>query len=447
MVKHIDKVKRAWLYEELADLREHGVIDETAESRIRSYYAETETEPVATVNQERAAADGSAKSGKNQYFLVVLVSLGVLMVGCGVILLFAHNWDMLSVFQRVVAAFIPVVAGVLCGVYTIMKKKDARWREASAFFTAVGFAVLTALISQIYNTGGTLLDFLRLVMAVSLPLVYIFSSQMLTVLYCAGILGFLRYGLDGYPQADLFYVAGIAPFILYYLFFHKPEGTQAAQMRYICLMPLLFLLIHSSNGGAIQENFFAAAGLLYTAGLYYSETKRGVWRNPWLICGWVLLTVLLTVASSSPYFLSDRYYLSGLWCVILAAQMFVIARKPTPLKAAVMLAALLPVAVALPPASRDVSVWLASACFLMVGASALWEGARGRGLIKINAGMVQIAILVAIRFADPDMSILTRSAILIVIGLAFIAINVYLSRKFKNEKAAVSVGREAKDDV
>lgn len=463
MAKYIDKVKQAWLFNELIELREHGVLDAAAEQRIRDYYAEAVT--------EQSAPPSSAKTVRHQYAHTALVSLGVFLVGCGVILIFAYNWDMLSKFQRVAAAFVPVVIGACCGVYTIVKEKNAGWREASAFFTAVGFAVLTALISQIYHTGGTLLEFTKLVLAVSLPLVYLFRSHMLAAVYCSFLFVFLEYGRMGWHSASLYYVAGIAPFILYYLFFHKPEDMRTVWMRYICLIPLVYLLVNFSVYTSTAQMLFAAAGLLYTAGLSYGETKRGPWRNPWLPCGWLSFTVLLCIASISSYFLTRSYFgayrwdevltdtgvkeynqiraylLSGLWLPIFAVQVYAAARKVTPLKITVALVTLLPLAVFLFRIPRETTIWVSSACFLLVGVAALLEGVKERGLMKINAGMLQIALLAAIKFADERMSILTRAMGFIIIGVAFIVINVYVGRKFRREKTLVATERGAQSDA
>lgn len=461
MAKYLDRVK---LLDELADLREHGVLDAAAEQRIRDYYAEAVT--------EQSSPPSSAKTGKHQYYaLTALVLLGVFLVGCGVILIFAYNWDMLPKLQRVAVAFAPVVIGVCCGVYTIVKEKDSRWREASAFFTAVGFAVLTALISLIYHTGGTLLEFIKLILAVSLPLVYFFRSHMLAAVYCSFLFMFLAYGRMGWQAASLYYVAGIAPFILYYLFVHKPEDMRTVWMRYICLIPLAYLLTNFSIYANMAQTLFATAGLLYTAGLYYGETKQGPWRNPWLSCGWLSFTVLLCVVSTSSYFLTrscygtyrwddvltdtgvqqykllKEYLLSGLWLPIFAAQVYAAVRKATPLKITVALVTLLPLAVFMFPIPRETTIWVSSAGFLLVGVAALLEGVKERGLMKVNAGMLQIALLAMIKFADTRMSILTRAMGFIIIGAAFIVINVYISRKFKREKTLLATERRTQNDA
>lgn len=455
MVKKIDRAKLEWLNEELRDLSGQGVIEESVAQRIRGHYEVADEEPVhpqaataPVVHAGRAQrALPAVWTGKQHYFLAVLVSLGVLMIGSGVVLLFAHNWDMFSTLQRIVTAFIPIVLAACCGVYTIVREKDSRWQEASAFFTATGFAVLTALVSQIYHISGTLHDFSMLIMAVSLPLVYLFRSQLLAVVYCVFLFVFRDSGFYYGDYAGLLYLIGIAPFILYYLFFHKPAGTRTIWMRYVCLLPLLWLLLHFGGLGNSNGSYFAAAGLLYVAGLHCGEMRQGGWRNPWLPLGWFVFTIFLLFNDILFHSSFSGYESLTLWLVFFAAGVFAASRRITPLKAAIVIVSLLPVAVSVLDLQSGVTVLAASACLLLLGALSLWEGTRERGIMKVNAGMLQIALLAAAKFADGRISILLRALIFMMIGAAFIVANVYMSRKFRSESALSAPESEVQNDV
>lgn len=456
MAKKIDKEKLEWLNEELRDLSGQGLIEESVAQMIRGHYEAADEEPAlqpAQVTEPAPQVGGvkkartAAGAGKQQYALIVLVLLGVFMIGSGVVLLFAHNWDMLSIHLRVAIAFIPVILAACCGVYTIVKEKDSRWQEASAFFTATGFAVLTALISQIYHTGGTMIDFSKLIMMVSLPLVYIFRSYLLTVAYCLFLFVFIGYSYHDVRDVELLYFAGIAPFIIYNLFFHKPAGMRTVWMRYICLLPLFWLLARFSDISTESMNYLAAAGLLYIAGLHYSENKQGGWRNPWLACGWLILTIFLLFATSLlNYYIVDSA-LSNLWFVFLAAGVLVTTRRVTPLKIAILIVLLLPVVMMKYDLWIEFVAWGANICLLVIGATALWEGAKERGIVKVNAGMLQIALLTLVKFADERMSILVRALIFIAVGIAFIIVNIYLSRKFRVDNAFATSESEVQNDV
>lgn len=208
---------------------------------------------------------------------------------------------MSSTFWRVVLVFIPVIAGACCGVYTIAKDKGRAWSEVSALLTSAGFALLIWQIPRIYDMSGTPQGFLTLGLAASLPLVYIFRGSVLAALYCAFHLRFIHYAAfegAGWVGGGFLHFLGIAPYIAYYLFFHKPADSRTVETRYISLMPLAYLLAYFGSAASLQINLFAAAGLLYTAGLYCDETDTGNWIKPLEDNGRSPLRWLLTIPAS-----------------------------------------------------------------------------------------------------------------------------------------------------
>ncbi len=73
-------------------------------------------------------------SSTNRLFIVFGI-LGAILVGLGIILIVAHNWDELSRGTKTFFAFLPLLAGqMLCG-YTLMKRQDSiAWRESGSAF-------------------------------------------------------------------------------------------------------------------------------------------------------------------------------------------------------------------------------------------------------------------------------------------------------------------------
>lgn len=396
-------------------------------------------------------APAAAKSGWRSYFPASLLLLGFFMVCGGVAFIFVDNWHTLSKLQRGATAFIPVIAGFSCGVYTIVKDKGRAWREVSAIFTAAGFAALTVLIARIYNTSEYLDEIYVIVMAAWLPLVYVFRSQALSALCCVSLLIFIAFDKSGWVEDGFFHCVAILPFMAYYLFFHKPAGPLTVWMRYVCLIPLAYLLDRFNLYGldCLRMNLFAAAGLLYTAGLHYSEKGIRDWRNPWIACGWLSLTALLAITSYRPHYflrLGELYryegipaykYLSGLWLALFAAQLFFTARRPAPLKVTVTLVTLLPISCYLLRVPQKYAFLYGAAAFLLLGVVTLAEGIKRRGHMKANAGMLQITLLAVIGWIIFDKSSLTLSAIFVAACAAFIVMNAYIGRKTSGERACV----------
>lgn len=404
-----------WFTEEIPELLQNGIVDEQTASRLRGYY------------------EDRVKPEKQSYSLLALVILGALLVSGGVVLLFAHNWDMLAKWQRVAAAFIPVVIGTASGVWTIVKEKDARWREFSAFFTAAAFAVLIALISQIYHTGGTLEEYIRLVLLLCLPLIYIFGSQTLAIVYSFGLFSFY----DFYRMDDtihLLYLAAIVPFYVWFLF-RKPQDGATVWARYAVLVPIANLLFAFDNDSVVM-NGIAINAMLFTAGLVYRDQGERGWKNPWLIFGWIFFTLLLSIGSASRYFWREvelARMAFGFWVIPLAAGLFFAIRRFTPVKLMVMAFPLIALFSYWEILDRETMFWLSNAYFALFALTMLIHGIRNKALMEINGGMLQLALLFSFRFFDSRIGIIERAVAFIVIGLFFIAMNVYLSRKFKRE--------------
>src|SRR6188768_1764553 len=146
------------LLKALPQLVQEGLITAEQGERIRARYA----------------ADPEQSSGR---MLLVFAILGSLLVGLGIILIIAHNWDDLPRIARTVLAFIPVLIGQGLVWYTLQRKPDvASWREGSALLLACGLCACVALLSQIYHVSGDLEGYLLTCSLLILPLLYLPGS-------------------------------------------------------------------------------------------------------------------------------------------------------------------------------------------------------------------------------------------------------------------------------
>src|SRR5687768_7904611 len=154
---------------DLKELVGAGVISNDEANRIEEYYRHTR-QPSAS------------------RMMMVFGILGAILVGLGIILIIAHNWDDFSKVTKTFFAFLPLIAGQLICFYALFKKPQAAvLRESgSAFlFFAVGASI--ALVSQIYNIPGNFSEFLKVWMILCIPLVYLMRSSVTSLLYISGI--------------------------------------------------------------------------------------------------------------------------------------------------------------------------------------------------------------------------------------------------------------------
>ncbi|MEO1548588.1 MAG: DUF2157 domain-containing protein, partial [Bacteroidota bacterium] len=157
------------ILKELSHLVSAGVISEETAEAIRKHY-ETQSSP-----------------STNRLFIVFGI-LGSILVGLGIILIIAHNWDELSRFTKTCFAFLPLVVGhFLCG-YTLLKKRESTaWRESTSSFLFFAVGASISLVSQIYNIPGDLSAFLLTWMFLCLPIIYVMRSSVTSLLLLIGI--------------------------------------------------------------------------------------------------------------------------------------------------------------------------------------------------------------------------------------------------------------------
>ena len=151
------------LLNDISELLENNIISQEVATNITAYYKSKED------------------SQPNRLFTVFGV-LGATLVGLGIILIIAHNWDNLSRSIKTVFAFIPLVIAQLVSGYSIYKEKSQVWKESSGTFLFFAIGASIALVSQIYNIPGDLGSFLFTWIVLTLPLIYLLNSKAVSIL-------------------------------------------------------------------------------------------------------------------------------------------------------------------------------------------------------------------------------------------------------------------------
>ena len=158
-----------WLLGELPTLVNGGVLDGAAAERLRRHY------------------EASAGRSRN-WALVAFGLLGGTLVGLGVILLLAHNWENLSRAARTALAFSPLVASqILAGWSMRSGKNSTAWREGIGAFWMLSIGAAIALVAQIYHIPGDAGRFALTWMLLSLPVIYLLNATGPALAYLAGM--------------------------------------------------------------------------------------------------------------------------------------------------------------------------------------------------------------------------------------------------------------------
>src|SRR4051812_21785645 len=157
------------LVNQLTELVEQNIISAETADNIRQYLQAKKTKP-------------------SNRFGVILGILGALLIGSGIILIIAHNWDSFGRLLQTFLGLLPLALAQLLCVYTLVKKKEEQvWKESAATLLFFGIGTSIAVTSQVYHVDGTLTAFLLSWILLGFPLLYIFSSAGLSVI----LIGFI----------------------------------------------------------------------------------------------------------------------------------------------------------------------------------------------------------------------------------------------------------------
>src|SRR5947207_420621 len=158
-----------WLLAELTELVAGGVLSSENAEALRQHYAATD-------------------SGEPRRIGFVLSAiLGSLLVGGGIILLVAHNWDFLTRPVRCAIAFTPLVLSQALAILVLLRRnQSAPWRESGALPRVAAIGTAIALVGQTYQIQGDFARFILVWMLLALPIVYLFRTSVGLAIYFVG---------------------------------------------------------------------------------------------------------------------------------------------------------------------------------------------------------------------------------------------------------------------
>jgi uncharacterized membrane protein len=415
---------------ELPGLIRAQIITEETAQRIKDYY------------------DDQPGQSSNRLFIVFGI-LGSLLVGLGIVLIIAHNWDNLSKAIKLSMGFLPLLIGqVVAGVVLTKKREEVAWREGAATFIFLAIAVSISIVSQVYNIEGDLKGFLFIWMCLALPVVYVLRSSVASLLFISGItwyaceVGYFNYPYNNAP-AYWVLLALILPF--YYLefiqknlknnFFYFHSWALALSIT-ICLG-----LLADDRGELMMIAYMSLfSGYVLMSQLEPFETGR-VLSNAYLVIGsagtiilllalsfdwyWDELDDIKSTTSITPVVVSIGVTLLSIMLLLFALR----SKKWNELnsKSYVFLVflALFLFGSHFPAFSQV----LVNVVILVLAVRTIRDGAEQNHLGILNYGLLIITALICCRFFDTDFSFVIRGLLFIAIGAGFFVTNYYLIQR------------------
>lgn len=419
---------------DIKELVNEEVISQDVASNIEAYYLSKQV------------------NAPNRLFAIFGV-LGAALIGLGIILILAHNWDDFSRITKTTFAFLPLVIGQFFVGYSILKKKSAVWKEASGTFLFFTIGSSIALVSQIYNIPGNLSAFLLTWTLLGLPLVYLLKSNMLGVLHIVLTTYYaVEYGYSfGFNvHTPWLYFVLLVLVLPYYWMLLKYKIKANVTSIFNWLLPLSLTIVLGAfvktEGNLGFLMYVVLFGFLYNIGKVPLFDNQKLRRNGYVIIG-SLGTIYMLLMTSFEWLWDDVFKDD----ILYNSQEFYLVLSLIGLTFGILIYAhfkkwcvgvnlyryifiIFTFIFFMSMGNPIVSMALINVLLLTLGITAIKMGVDKMHFGILNYGFVIIALLIACRFFDSNMSFVIRGLLFVSGGTAFFLTNYLMLQKQKKIK-------------
>ena len=391
---------------------------------------------------------------RTNFGFVILATVGAALVGAGIILLIAHNWDELSRTTRTIIAFLPLLIAQALVVFVLLRRNESRpWREAVAVFDVAAVATAISLISQTYQIQGSFAEFMRVWLLLSIPIVYLLRTTLGAVVYVIGTIVWLfsRWGFFSREANPMLFWVLLLLVVPYFLIrFRKDRNSRETATLAIALaVSAVFGLGSTAEFAKADLGGIAFAGLfaaIYLCGIKFFPRTDERLHIVALLGGIGVGVTAIVLGFESSWRMSHDLN----WGERTATANFALALELLFPVVAVCLAGLdvfrrrfeFSLTVAATPIIVAIAWGIAKSCdcsfvaaaimncyALLLGIDILARGIRTNSIARANFGLLLIAALAISRFFDSELSFVTRGLGFIVVGGGFLIANILLFRK------------------
>ncbi|MFD0964805.1 DUF2157 domain-containing protein [Pseudofulvibacter geojedonensis] len=414
---------------ELPQLVKDEVITQEISDRIKQYYSSKE---VSSPNK----------------LLTVFGVLGSILVGLGIILIIAHNWDFLPKYIKTLLAFIPLLIGqVMCG-YSILKKKSASWRESSGVFLFFAVGSGMALISQIYNIPGNFSTYLLTWIALCLPLIYLLRSNalyLLTIIFSTYYACQFGLGNNKTPWMYLLLIISVIPF---YLVKYKKEGLVNVLAVSNWLLPLSLISVLGSfvvkEWELLLVMYILLFSSLYIIGMLPLFKNHSLRKNGFAVLGSIGMIVVLLISSfkwiweelNASINYSSQEFMIVVVLLLINIGLLVMNKLKSQKESFnlfLYIGCLFVLLFFIGLQFNVVGTILVNVLLFLLGVMAIKRGVDKTHFAIMNYGLLIISTLIICRFFDTNISFVIRGILFVLIGVGFFVAN-YTMMKLNAKK-------------
>lgn len=420
------------LIKDLEKLIREDIISQETANKITAYYK-------------------SKEANSSNRLLVIFGVLGAFLIGLGIILILAHNWDQLPRYIKTTLAFIPLLVGQGLCAYTLWNKQNSQtWRESSSIFLILSIGSAIALVSQIYHLEGDIQGFLLIWLILALPVVYIMTSSVASLLYIAGTFFFTIASFDRYTAIENPLVTWllIGLIIPYYFYILRDRFSSNATSFHHWFIPSTMIM--STIYSVTSAEYSVAPVMLTLLGSFYmiGHLKRfkqlRLRANGYIIIGALGSMGMLLGFTFSGYWewinanennwLPESGYSMIVASIILCAAVALLIKHIED-KTLNILTPVMPLfiifigLIIIGLNSPGTSQLLTNFLVLAIAVMTIKSGIEQDHLGILNYGLLIITALLTCRFFDSGLNFVLRGLLFILVGVAFFITNNILIKK------------------
>jgi hypothetical protein len=420
-----------WLLNLLPQWREEGIITPEAEAVLRQRHTPDER--------------------KTPLWFVFLGSLGALLVGLGIITLFAANWEAFGRPARAALSFAPLclsLAAYGAGLWRGWDKKTG-FLDTTAILWALSVGACIALIAQTYQISSDGRSFVLAWTLLLLPVMYATRSFVVTAGHYAGLVIWMgmTHGLGMQQVWALALALPGLPVALDIMAARPEEKARGIVLRWMMVaagcVAYGFLFNTKNYYGGGFGCFMYVVLFAAMAQIEFARDNGGEWwKKPWGIVG--TLGLLSAVAGFAFGELDavkvfdvgqwPEYHFSvmGAMCLLLAV---LCARSALRWRASPK-KMFYPLAFGVAPifcllTFEDLHI-VAFAYLAALGIVALVSGISERRLGRANLGLLVLLACILQKFFASDLPLTAKAVVFIISGAAFFAFSFHMNRVMRN---------------
>jgi hypothetical protein len=426
-----------WLRAELPRLVADGILSAETASALETHYADRVPETFHRLG------------------FILSAILGSLLLGAGIVLIVAHNWDFLGRPIRCAIAFLPLVLTQALSIFVLVRRKESPpWRESAAILNISAIGTAMALVSQTYQIQGDFARFILVWMLLALPVVYLFGTSVGLSAYFVGAAVWVLSSKNG---SSFFGARPDDLWVWVLLLLGLPALVslwKRSRNGYATLLALTSLAVAAAFSLGQTDDIGAQsfwrcsfAGfwtVVYLVGAGLFRDWRATRPHPFVAAGWLGILSLAVFLSFQDTWrtrqwqnavdLVPRHYpdmlATGVQAGWVLAALFFGAyaiwkywREVNLAPAAFAAVTLIAWGIAKRTGNPLIPSLALNFFLLALGVFTLLRGILAARVFEANLGMLVIAVLAVARFFDSDLEFVIRGIAFIVIGLGFLITN------------------------